>query len=347
MQNENNLFKESLINLTSDDLEPEKKEKKEKSGVFGRILWGLLALALFGVFVYSASLAVGNVVDYVRSQKDLEDIAGKFSPVSNLSEAPANLKQGSATYAIADFQTMEAGKAFYPVTEETPEALPEFNPGSDRSGKPDPNLTTEKYEQFKTQLANLQAACNNEDIFAWVYIPGTNIDYPVVIASAAKPEYYLKYDVSKKYNTAGSIYMDYRNDRNLLVNQFTVFYGHNIRTRGTMFNRLIEFTNEEMFNNYRYIYVYTLNAALKYEIFSIYEAHSKESPTITINNFSESKFYEKISAIKDQSLFQREGLELDGRDHVLMLYTCANTASALTNNDIRCFLTGVLVDAVS
>ena len=347
MQNENNKFKESLENMTSDDLAPEKKEKN-RSGVFGKILWILLALALFGVFVYSASLAVRNVIDYVRSQNDLEDIASRFSPVNNQSEVPAVLKQGSVTYAIANYQAMSDGTAYYPTTDETPPAeLPGFNPGSDRSGKPDPNLTVEKFEQFKAQLANLQATCNNNDIFAWIYIPGTNIDYPVVIAPAKRPEYYLTYNISKKYNSAGSIYMDHRNDRNMLLNQLSVFYGHNIRTRGTMFNRLIEFTNEDVFNEYKYIYVYTMDAALKYEIFSIYEAHSDESPTIMISNFTESAFYEKISAIKEQSLYQREGLELDGTDHVLMLYTCANTASVLTNNDIRCFLSGVLVDAVS
>ena len=44
----------------------------------------------------------------------------------------------------------------------------------------------------------------NPDIAAWVSVPGTDIDYPVVQASAADPTFYLDHDVYRGWNPYGS-----------------------------------------------------------------------------------------------------------------------------------------------
>ena len=40
----------------------------------------------------------------------------------------------------------------------------------------------------------------NPDIVAWVSVPGTGIDYPVVQASAVDPTFYLDHDVYRGWN---------------------------------------------------------------------------------------------------------------------------------------------------
>ena len=48
----------------------------------------------------------------------------------------------------------------------------------------------------------------NPDIVAWVSVPGTDIDYPVVQASADDPTFYLDHDVYRCWNPYGCPYLD-------------------------------------------------------------------------------------------------------------------------------------------
>ncbi len=344
------IFKQSLDELTCDDLAPKTKKKTEKRVIAEKIIWAAVTLSLFAVFVVSGSTALRNTVDFLIAQTRLSDLADSFSPTTGVSETSLALKPGSLMYALADCLDLLNGTVVYPDDNIHP-TPPPVNPGtdptpsSDTPKEEDPYLSEERLELFRTKLDDLQTQYKNGDIFAWIFIPGTNIDYPVVIGHTDEPDYYLDRGVDKKYNVAGSIYMDFRNEKNLLNNRFTVIYGHNIRQRGTMFNRLVEFKSAKMFEKYRYIYIFTKEAALKYEIFSVYEAHAYESPSISITGFTDQSFLKKITDIQQKSINVRQGLTLSARDHVLMLYTCANTPSVLTNNDIRCMVFGVLVDA--
>lgn len=47
----------------------------------------------------------------------------------------------------------------------------------------------------------------NPDVIAWVTVPGTNIDSPIVQAHSSDPEYYLHHDVYGKYNVYGCPYL--------------------------------------------------------------------------------------------------------------------------------------------
>ena len=153
------------------------------------------------------------------------------------------------------------------------------------------------------------------------------------------PNFYLDKEPSKKWNNAGSIFMDYRNDKNLLNNPYTVIYGHNIRTRGTMFNRLTTMLSKENFERYRYVYIYTKEAALKYEIFSVFSCDASKGPTVSIPYAASDAFLSKILGIQQQSLFSRGDLTLTKQDHVITLNTCANS----TTSTERVFVSGVLV----
>lgn len=368
---ENNTFEESLDLLSADDLAPAPSKKKSSSGrILSKALWLVLCLALLAVFLFSSARVVINLVDFYNTQNSYDNIAGDFSPITAVVETPPRLTLCKALYPMADLEDIIAGKAIYP-TSPSPSDGPILNSGGNSTSvssktdppsesippsaspdtsysptpsappaEPDPLLSEEKFLYFKDQLDSLQKKCKNTDIFAWIYIPGTNIDYPVVIGK--DNDYYLQKDVYKKYSSAGSLFLDYRNQRNLLNNSFSVIYGHNVRSAGIMFNRLLEFLNEKTFQKYRYIYVYTKDAALKYEIFSAYVDNSYQSPSIDAIRLSGSRFLTAIQRIQNNSLHQRQGLTLKETDHVLMLYTCANTQM----NDDRCMVFGVLVDYI-
>ena len=77
-------------------------------------------------------------------------------------------------------------------------------------------------ENEKFSLKSIQKDIN-EDICGWIRIDNTNIDYPVVIGEDNSE--YLNNDYKKEYSITGSIFIDYRNDRDF-KDDYTIIYGN-------------------------------------------------------------------------------------------------------------------------
>ena len=75
----------------------------------------------------------------------------------------------------------------------------------------------------------------NSDVYAWIRIPGTYVDYPVA-QSKVDDNYYLHRSIYKKYLFAGMIYTQSCNSLDF-NDPVTVVYGHNMRST-TMFTSL-------------------------------------------------------------------------------------------------------------
>lgn len=91
----------------------------------------------------------------------------------------------------------------------------------------------------------------NPDIVAWLYIPGTYIDYPILCAPQGEDEdYYLRRDLRGRYNPHGSLYIR-RSEGNII-------YGHNMRD-GTMFGTLKKISARDL-------YLYSPTETLHYHL---------------------------------------------------------------------------------
>ncbi len=108
----------------------------------------------------------------------------------------------------------------------------------------------------------------NTDIYAWISIPNTNINYPV-LQTDGDDAFYLEHNYKKEYEFAGSIYTEKLNRKDF-SDPNTVLYGHNM-LNGTMFRHLHNFRDPDFFAANPYIYIYLPDRTLTYEIFSAYE----------------------------------------------------------------------------
>lgn len=108
----------------------------------------------------------------------------------------------------------------------------------------------------------------NTDIYAWISIPNTNINYPV-LQTDGDDAFYLEHNYKKEYEFAGSIYTEKLNRKDF-SDPNTVLYGHNM-LNGTMFRHLHNFRDPDFFAANPYIYIYLPERTLTYEIFSAYE----------------------------------------------------------------------------
>ena len=93
----------------------------------------------------------------------------------------------------------------------------------------------------------------NSDIYAWIYVPGTRIDYPVAL-NQEDDTHYLKYNFKNEPEFAGCIYTEKANKKDF-TDPNTIFYGHNMRN-GSMFQNLHKFEDEQFFNKHKEVYVY-------------------------------------------------------------------------------------------
>ena len=108
----------------------------------------------------------------------------------------------------------------------------------------------------------------NPDIYAWIKVPNTLVDYPV-LQYDGDDTFYLNHNVYRQYAFAGSIYTESLNKKDF-SDPNTVLYGHNM-LNGTMFRSLHNFRDPYFFANNEYIYVYLPERTLTYHIFSAYE----------------------------------------------------------------------------
>ena len=81
----------------------------------------------------------------------------------------------------------------------------------------------------------------NPDIVAWIRIPDTSIDYPVVQGN--DDSYYLTHTFKKAEHVAGAIFLDSDNSADFSDDK-NIIYGHNMKD-GSMFRGLRNFLDDE------------------------------------------------------------------------------------------------------
>lgn len=109
----------------------------------------------------------------------------------------------------------------------------------------------------------------NPEIFGWITIKDTPIQYPLLQGKDNK--YYLTHAYNGEYSGFGSIFLDERNNQEM-SDQHTILYGHNMKNKA-MFGSLSRYRDLEYAKEHEYIQIYLPDRILTYQIFSAYKAH--------------------------------------------------------------------------
>lgn len=161
----------------------------------------------------------------------------------------------------------------------------------------------------------------SDDIYAWIYIPNTNVDYPV-FQHPTDNTYYLEHNVDGSEGYPGCIYTENYNSKDFSDPQ-TVIYGHNMRD-GTMFSDLHKYEEQEFFDENKYVYIYTEDMVYVYRIFAAYQTNNAHQ----LLNFDFSKkenlltYLENVRALGSELKIFDDDVVFSGDDQVLTLSTC-------------------------
>jgi len=157
----------------------------------------------------------------------------------------------------------------------------------------------------------------NSDIAAWLTIPGTVIDYPIMHTS--NNDFYLNRDAKKQRNKNGALFLDFRvhpdfSDFNSII------YGHHMAS-GRMFQNLIKFKNKSFFDSHTTATLYTPQATYKLEIFAS-AVIPQNSDCYNYAFMSLADKEKHINMIKEAAFFYRD-IGVSPQDRIVTLSTCS------------------------
>lgn len=179
----------------------------------------------------------------------------------------------------------------------------------------------------------------NEDIYAWIIIPGTNVDYPVL--QSDEDNYYLDKNLDHSTGYPGCIYTNKCNAKSF-DDMHTVLYGHNMKN-DSMFGSLHDYEEQENFDTNRLIYVYTEDKRLTYEIYGAVKFTDVYIPAVygTNSMAGNGQFLQDLQAnAKDYaSVSHIAELEVSPEDKLITLSTCISGEDTK-----RYIIVGVLVE---
>ena len=175
----------------------------------------------------------------------------------------------------------------------------------------------------------------NPDAYAWIRIPGTQVDGPVM-QNAENTDYYLKHTFEGGNGLPGAIY-----SRNDTPKDFSapcsVLYGHNMKN-GLMFGTLKKFRDEEFFKDpkHRTIQIRTEDALQKYTIFAAVE-YTDAVITDEYDFSSEDGMQAFLQALQKGRGHYDNEVKVDKDSHIVVLSTCVGGG----RNTVRYLVVGV------
>lgn len=96
----------------------------------------------------------------------------------------------------------------------------------------------------------------NPDIVAWVSVPGTNVDYPVVQADADDPTFYLDHDVYRNWSPYGCPYLDADCAERGIDSPLALTFAHHMND-SSMFSAFAHYSDSTFAETHREIYLQT------------------------------------------------------------------------------------------
>lgn len=159
----------------------------------------------------------------------------------------------------------------------------------------------------------------NSDVKGWIQVNGTNINYPFVQTKDNK--YYLTHGFNKAYNSAGWVFLDYRN--NGTNNKNTIIYAHG-RNDKTMFGTLKNILKSGWLND-KNNYVVKISTDIEntlWEVFSVYRIPTT-SDYIQTKFTTNKEFLTFVTKLKERSAHNFSAT-VNETDNILTLSTCYN-----------------------
>lgn len=253
------------------------------------------AMAVTGVAMLLCPL-IGQNTEMNRSAAEYDDLRVRLK-----SEEPAQ-----ATDAPAQDKSVLRVLLGLPSATQEPLELP-------KPDKSPPEIDIGTGADLAASLAQ------NDDFIAWIRIPGTNVDYPVVWTDDA--EYYLHHTFTGKQGAAGTLFSLMKTDYSIPSRNIAI-YGHHLKSTGEkMFTSLMRYKNPDFYEDNQTIVLDSLYRHSEYTIFAVVNMKVGDWEPSRTTFSGDAAFMAFVNRANSEALYDT-GVEVGADDHILTLITC-------------------------
>ena len=268
--------------------------RRKRTKTLGDVIRLIVMLAALAVFLYSGYTLYGFYKEYKKSSDEYDNLENSYAvDQKQESENIDNLEDDDALQSISGQEVRTV-----------------FEDGEEKT------LPVLKNPIDFTQLLSV-----NSDIVGWLRIRALDISYPVV--QGKDNDYYLHRTFEKTDNFAGCLFVNSYNMGDF-TDQNTIIYGHNMKN-GSMFGKLKNFSDPEVFKKSRYFWIFTPDFIYQYRIFSA-SVVDKTGLTYQIS-FTDDEFDQFISRAYSNSVVDNQGVTVTKEDRIVTLSTCTGDDS--------------------
>ncbi len=205
------------------------------------------------------------------------------------------------------------------------------------------NIYTQMFPKYKATKypANMAADFNflyaaNNDFVGWLYIPGTNVNTPVV--QTKDNNKYLRNNFYGSNTNYGTTYADYRCNKGATLSTNTVLYGHNMPS-GTHFYDVHRYENIEWYKSHPTIEYRTLYGTYTFLVSNVfYTTASRKFDGGYLFNYIYPNLGPKSMGGFIQQVTQRSiyttGIDIKPTDKFITLSTCTHSLDGACGTDI-------------
>ena len=170
----------------------------------------------------------------------------------------------------------------------------------------------------KPTSAPESTAVQNKDYVAWLSIPGTVINYPVVRSD--RTDYYLHHLITGQQSKLGTLFSLKTSDYETPSKNIAI-YGHHLSNSTAMFSTLLEYKKESYWKSHQTIQLNTIYGKRTYRIFAVLNHTVSDWDASTASFKDDAAFLKFISRAKKKAFYDT-GIEVLETDNIITLITC-------------------------
>ena len=188
-----------------------------------------------------------------------------------------------------------------------------------------------QYEIYKPTVENggktfQELQVINPEVFSWLTVYGTNIDYPVT--QAGDNMKYVNTNAEGSYSLSGSIFLDYENSRDF--SDFnSILFGHHMEKQA-MFGEIGLFSDKDYFNARLYGSLYYNGTDHGLEFFAFLHTDAYDASVFAAGVSGEAR-QAYLDGLLDKAAFTRD-MGVTVKDRIVLLSTCS--AESTNGRDI-------------
>ena len=275
------------------------EENKKKKAKIGRIVYYCL-IGLFGT-AFVVSLVLIGIYFFNSSQ-----VGSEYDELSNIRQSILANQTTTATIP-GTTASGNTGSTTVPTQPPVPVTTVPAAPT-------EPQILPEQKPFYEI----------NNDMVGWIYIPGTNVNYPVMQTPDNK-DYYLKRTFYKMWSDWGAIYAREECDVNAPSDNITL-YGHHMADN-SMFASLDYYKNQAFWQEHQTFSFDTLYQRHTYQVFAVFKTTGNIGGFPYhqfVNAKDEAEFNQFVADIKSMAFYET-GISAEYGDKLLCLSTCEYT----------------------